>query len=354
MRKKVLLPIPMLDPEGERVLSQEVDLIYGLEEMPPGRRLDLITSDQARHMAEVIEASLPEVHGMTFDFGATPDIWKKAPKLEVFASPGSGVDGIDLEAATAAGVAIVHAAGAGYIAVAEHAVGLMLALAKKIALLDRKFHRDKRWPVEWGSLATVGTVLDGKALGIVGFGYIGREIARKCQSAFNMRVFAYDPRYDPLEAGRLGVQLISDLEDLVSRVDFLSINCPHTPETRCLIGERVLKAMKPTAYIVNCARGAIIDEEALVRALQEGWIAGAGIDSLYPEGGRDNHPIYDLENVVLTPHTAGRSAEMWPMLARVTAEAMLAVLRGEKSHQVVNPEVWPKLQERQTKERRGA
>ena len=267
-----------------------------------------------------------------------------APTLEVIGIPGSGWDHVDVDGATAAGVLVVNAAGAQHAAVAEHGVGLMLALAKRIAESDRIFHAQGRflgrehftgdgwpgWPHE----------ISGTTIGIVGFGFIGRDLARKCRLAFDMQVLAYDPFADPDEMARQGVEWVPTLADLLPRCDFVSLHVPLIDATRNLVGEAELRSMRPTAYLINLARGGVVDEAALLHALEEGWIAGAGLDVFAEEPGPDGHPLYGLPNVVCTAHIGGWVEEAVPRLATVMAREMLTALRGERPWRVINPEAW--------------
>ena len=242
----------------------------------------------------------------------------------------------------AAGVLVVNAAGAQHAAVAEHGIGLMLSLAKRIAYSDRIFHAEKRfvgrehfmgdgWP-GWAH------ELSGSTVGIVGFGFIGRDLARKCRLGFDMTVLTYDPFFDPDEAQRMGARPIGSLAELLPQCDYVTLHVPLTESTRHLFGEDELRAMKPTAYLINLARGGIVDEDALIRALTEGWIAGAGLDVFAEEPGPDGHPLYGLDNVVCTAHIGGWVVEAVPRLSAVMAREMLTVLRGERPWRVVNPE----------------
>jgi len=197
------------------------------------------------------------------------DVLAASPVLEVIGIPGSGWDQIDVAGATARGIPVVNAAGAQHAAVAEHAVGLMLSLVKRIAVSDRLFHAEKRfvgrdhftgdawpgWPEELG----------GKTIGIIGFGFIGRDLARKCRLGFDMTVLAYDPYVDPDEVARQGVAPVADLDRLLGTSDFVSLHLPLTQATRHIIGERELRLMQPHSYLINLSRAGTVAEEALVR-----------------------------------------------------------------------------------------
>jgi phosphoglycerate dehydrogenase-like enzyme/NAD(P)-dependent dehydrogenase (short-subunit alcohol dehydrogenase family) len=271
-----------------------------------------------------------------------------APRLEVVFVRGSGFEDVDVEAATEHGVACVNSAGVNAAPVADEAIGLMLALSLQIAYVDRSMHREGRW-ISFADLGASGhhpRMLTGKTMGIVGFGFVGRELARRCVDGFRMRVLVFDPFFDPAEAERLGVEPVEGLEELLPQVDFLSLNVPLTPATEGLIGEEELRAMKPGAILVNTGRGATLDTAALVRALRDGHLGGAGLDVVEPEPLPDGHPLFGLDNVVLSPHISGGADDAMEELGVASATQALRVLRGLPSHRVLNPEVLPRLAER--------
>jgi phosphoglycerate dehydrogenase-like enzyme len=336
MRKRVLLSSPMFDPAGEELLRKEVDLLDGSRLAPAER-----------------DAALAGAHGLYAPGPVGAALIARAPRLEVIGFPGSGFEAIDTAAATRAGVAVVYAAGSQYAAVAEHALGLMLSLAKRIGFADRRMHAEKRFPPReaysgegWPGFPHE---IDRKTVLILGFGFIGRDLARKCRVAFDMGVLAYDPYFDPMEAERQGVRLSrrrSELRQLIAQADFVVLCLPLGAETRHIVGEDELRAMKPGAYLINVSRGGTVDEAALIRALQQGRIAGAGIDVFDPEPASDGHPFFSMENVVVTPHIGGWVREALPRLVTNTAREMLAALRGERPLRLANPEVWDAPQRR--------
>ena len=221
MPKRVLLVTPMLDPVGDEMLRREVEVIPGWDLDPQERA-----------------AALADVQGLGGG-GSTEDI-DNGPRLEVIVSYGSGCEHIDLDAATAAGILVVNAAGSQYSAVAEHGLGLMLAFAKRIAYADRVMHTERRFvgrdPFSRSGWPGWPTLLRGKTLGVVGFGFIGRDLAEKCRVAFDMEVLAYSPRADPEETARQRVTLVDDLDELLARSDYVSLSMPLTDETRGMIG----------------------------------------------------------------------------------------------------------------------
>ncbi len=260
----------------------------------------------------------------------TRELIEEAENLKVIARAGVGVDNIDVEAATERGIIVVNAPESSSISVAEHTMGLMLALARRIPQADRSVRRG-----EWERQRFIGVELAGKVLGIIGLGRIGRQVAKRAR-AFEMEVIAFDPYISEEVAEELGVELVEDLDELLRRADVVTIHVPLTEETRGMIGERELKLMKESAFLINCARGEVVDEEALVRALKEGWIAGAALDVFAEEPPGEDHPLYELDNVVLTPHIGGSTSEAQRAAGLIVAREIERVLKGEIPENVVN------------------
>ncbi|KYH36891.1 MAG: 3-phosphoglycerate dehydrogenase [Candidatus Bathyarchaeota archaeon B24] len=244
----------------------------------------------------------------------------RAPRLKVIARAGVGLDNVDVDYAVKRGITLLSTGDASTEAVAELTIGLMIALARRITELDRKMKRGN-----WCKNSGAGVELRGKTLGIIGLGRIGSRVAELAR-VFGMRVVAYDPYVSREKAERLGVELKQRLEDLLRESDFVSIHAVLTEETEGMIGERELRLMKPTAYLVNTARGAIVDEEALVRALEGGWIAGAALDVYEREP--PSSRLAGLENVILTPHVGASTVEAQKRIARVLAEKILVALEN--------------------------
>jgi D-3-phosphoglycerate dehydrogenase len=252
---------------------------------------------------------------------------------------GHGFEGVDVEAATRAGILVTNAARICHLEVANHAAALILALNRKLCQYDRAM-RTGVWDRPAGRPITP---LDGETAGLVGLGEIGQALARRLQP-FGLRVIAYDPYVEEHVPRELGVRLVADLHALLGESDWVSVQVPLNAGTRHLIGERELRAMKRTAYLVNCCRGGVVDEATLTRALKGGWIAGAGLDVFEQEPTDPANPLLRLENVVATPHAAGESTESAALSARVASRQAAAVLRGEWPDRVVNPAVYGRLQ----------
>ena len=226
---------------------------------------------------------------------------RQAAKLQVIGRAGVGVDNIDLEAATKAGIAVINTPGANAVAVAEHTLGLMLALSRHIPRADCTTRAGK-----WEKKSLQGTELRGKVLGIVGLGKIGLEVAKRAQS-FDMDVIAHDPFVSLSAASQPGIKLLP-LDDVLTGSDYLSLHVSLTPQTVGMINETSLHKMKGGVRIINCARGELIDEAALARAIRSGHVAGAALDVFTEEPPR-NSPLLGLDNVIVTPHIAGSTYE---------------------------------------------
>jgi phosphoglycerate dehydrogenase-like enzyme len=256
-----------------------------------------------------------------------------AGDLVVIGRSGAGYDKIDLEACTDNDVALFHAPFALNHPTASSALLFMLALAKRLPQQERVV-REGRWERQ---AAVMGGELQGRTLGIVGLGHSGRELVRLV-GPFAMRVLAHSPHADPAEAAGLRVRLTT-LDEVLREADFLSLHCRLTPATRRLLGAAELARMKPGAYLINVARGELIDQAALVEALRGGRLAGAGLDVFEVEPLPPGDPLLALDNVLLTPHWSASTSDVWAATGRAMAEGMLRAARGEVPEHVVNREV---------------
>lgn len=263
----------------------------------------------------------------------TRKIINSANRLKVICRTGIGFDMVDIEAATEKGILVCNVPGQHRYAVAEHALALILALAKNLIKSDKQL-RVKGWSSRadiWPSCLE----LKGKVLGVIGLGESGFEIAIR-GSAFGMSIFAYDPYISPKKAESIGVKLV-DLDDLIKKSDFISIHCPLNKETHHLIDNHRLNLMKSSAFLINCARGPIVDNEALIKSLSSGEIAGAGLDVFEEEPLELDNPLLKMDNVILTAHIAGMAKEVRKRVMGIVVENTLRVLRGETPSYIVNP-----------------
>jgi len=251
---------------------------------------------------------------------------------------GSGTDNIPVAEAGELGILVANTPEAVAVTVAEHVMGLLLAVIRQIAIQDRAvragtWDRYHAWP-NWHMV--------GQTFGLIGFGHIARHVVRKA-TGFEMKAISFDPVVDAEVMAGLGVESVS-FEDLLKRSDFLTIHCPLTDQTHHLIGERELRMMKPEAVLINTSRGKVIDEAALARALAKGWIAAAGLDVLEQQPPDPDNPLLKLDNVVITPHIAGYSdtyvRDFWGHSVRTLIE----MSTGRRPLWVVNPHVKPRFE----------
>ncbi|MGY4569311.1 hydroxyacid dehydrogenase [Bradyrhizobium sp. USDA 3256] len=269
-------------------------------------------------------------------FHAHAELLKRAPNLLIVSSNGAGFDPVDVDACTAAGVLVVNQSGGNANSVAEHALGMMLTLSKRIIQSDRRLRREAN--VNRNDL--IGNELKDKTVGIVGLGNVGRRIAELCRGLLHMKVIAYDPYLTADEMAKRGGEKV-ELDDLLRRADFVSISCPLDKNSRGMIGARQFALMQPHAYFVTTARGFIHDEEALEEALRDKRIAGAGLDVWDKEPPPPDHPLLQFDNVLASPHTAGVTREARINMGRIAAEQILDALDGKRPPRIINPEVWP-------------
>jgi len=269
-------------------------------------------------------------------YHAGRELLARAPNLLVVSTNGSGYDTVDLAACTAAGVLAVNQAGGNREAVAEHVLGMMLCLSKRIIEVDRAMRRAP----DVNRDAFMGNDIHGKTIGIVGLGHVGSRVAALCRGLFAMRVLAYDPYLSAMEIANRGAEKV-ELRDLLGGADFVSINCPRTAETRGMIGAAELALMQPHAFFITTARGGIHDEAALATALREKRIAGAGLDVWAKEPPPPDHPLMGFDNVLVSPHTAGVTREARETMARIAAEQLLGIFDGKRPPRLLNPEAWP-------------
>jgi D-3-phosphoglycerate dehydrogenase len=259
---------------------------------------------------------------------ATADIIEAGKKLQVIARAGVGLDNIDVDAATRQGIVVVNAPTGNTMAAAEHTMALMLAMARHIPQADTRLKSGV-----WQRSDYVGTELRDKTLGIIGLGNVGSEVARRAQS-FKMRLIGYDPFISPDYANNLSVELVS-MEQLLKESDFITLHLPLTSETKNLIGAKELSKVKPTVRIINCARGGLIDEEALFKAIEVGKVAGAAFDVFVKEPVTDSI-LFKSDKIIVTPHLGASTTEAQSSVALEVAEQVLAVLKGQPAKYAVN------------------
>jgi D-3-phosphoglycerate dehydrogenase len=251
------------------------------------------------------------------------EIMQAAPQLKVVARHGTGVEAIDHEAAAEFGIVVVNTPEANVESVAEQCLAFMLVLGKRVLESDAAI-REGDWDSRY---QLIGTELLGKTLGLVGFGRIGQRVAELSHSSLSMPIKYFDVVSYPDFESALGAEKLS-LDEILECADFISIHVPLLESTKGLIGEVELKRMKPTAFLINSSRGPVVDQRALIKALKNGWIRGAGLDVYDPEPLPPDNPLLGMDNVVLSPHMASHTDEALFRMAMVI-EDVLAVIRGE-------------------------
>lgn len=276
----------------------------------------------------------------------TRQILEAAPRLRVIGRHGVGYDTIDVAAATEMNIPVVYTPAANTESVAEIAMGYMICLGRKLVQAHTAMRSGKLLSDTYtlsvmsqkGGLANAD--LRGKTLGVIGVGRIGSLVSRQAIAAFRMRVLGYDPYVDATTLAGYGVQKVEKLEEMLPQCDFVTIHCPGGAETRHMMNEGTLSLMKPSAYLLNTARGTVIHEAGLIQALQSGKIAGAAVDVYDPEPPRADNPLLRMDNVIVTPHYCAMTEESLYNMGTMVAQGVLDGLNGKKPEYLVNPEVW--------------
>ena len=314
----------------------------------PDVQVDKLANDTPGHLAEPV---LAQAHAyqigssrqeLAMELQGYAPLLNRCPNLLALSTNGAGFDTVSLADATAAGVAVVNQAGGNKEGVAEHVMAMMLALSKRIMLSDHAMRRGAAYERR----DFMGDDVQGRTIGVIGLGHVGSRVAELCRGLFRMRVLAFDPYLSPDEVTARGAEKVATLEDLLRRADYVSVNCPHTAETRFMFGAAQFAQMRPDAYFITTARGGIHDEAALAAALAARQIAGAGLDVWEDEPPPADHPLLQFDNVLVSPHTAGITRQSRHNIARIAAEQMLDILDGRKPPRLLNPEVWPAYGER--------
>ena len=315
---KVLLYEPM-DPQGTKLLEEKCDVIYA----------ESVEEENLIRQARDVDAIIIRARG-----SVSKALMVSASRLKVVGRHGVGLENIDLMAAKEHGIEVVYTPAANAQSVAEHFVGLALMLAKKLRLGDMGL-RVGNWNARY---ELIGKELYGKTLGVAGLGRIGKLTAGICHNGFGMSVLYYDvisfsEAEQELDAKRV------DLKTLFREADFISINMPLLPQTRGIINADLLKLMKPTAFLINMARGPLWNEADVLRALEENWIAGVGSDVFEVEPSPADNPLFKMDNFVGTPHMAAHTEEAMLRMSMVSRD-ILAVLEGRKPEFPVPEEVY--------------
>ncbi len=319
--KRVLLPQP-IESEAVSLLEKAGCEIISSPDRSP----------------EAVAPLMETAHGLILRTGIkiTRQLMAHADCLEIISRTGGGFDNVDVAAATDKGVIVTANIGVNTISVVEHCLSLMLALSKQLPAMDRAVRKD-RYAIRYQNLPQD---LQGKTLGLVGFGRIGSGLGQACRHLFEMNVIVYDP-FIPETVKRSCCEWVDfvDMETLFSQADVVSVHVPLTEATRHAVGARELSRMKPKALLINTSRGAVVDERALFKVLRDQRIGGAGLDVFEQEPPRADHPLLGLDNVILTPHTAALTHDSVIRMAVTAAECVLSVFNGKEPPNVANPEV---------------
>ncbi|MGB9857332.1 MAG: phosphoglycerate dehydrogenase [Dictyoglomaceae bacterium] len=312
----------------EKILVSDPIAEQGLEKLKEYFQVDYKPGILREELLKII----PEYSGLVVrsETKVTKEIIEEGKKLKVIGRAGVGVDNIDVEYATRKGILVINAPEGNTIAAAEHTMALILSLSRKI---PQAFYSLKEG--KWERKKFIGHELYGKTLGLIGLGRIGSEVAKRAK-AFKMKVVAYDPFIPVERAKELEVELLNNMDELLKISDYVSLHLPLTPETENLIGERELNLMKPTSFLINSARGKLVDENALYNALKEGRIAGCALDVFREEPLSPNNPLLTLDNVVLTPHLGASTQEAQEKVALIVAEEIIKYFKGEPVLNAVN------------------
>jgi D-3-phosphoglycerate dehydrogenase len=319
--KRVLLPQPIESEAAEALEQAGVDMVVAQDPSP-----------------ETVGPLLNGVQGLILRTGIkiTRDLMDLARDLQVISRTGGGLDNVDVDAATKKNIIVTSNLGVNTSSVVEHALALMLALAKQIPIMDRAV-RNEDFKIRYKNLPRD---LRGKTLGLLGFGRIGSELGRSCRELFDMQVISHDPYVsETVRVGCKGRVEFVKREELFDRSDVLSIHVPLTATTHHAVGQQELALMKSSAIVINTARGPIVDQSALLTALQNRQIAGAGLDVFEQEPIAADNPLLGLDNIILTPHSAALTRECVIRMALEAVKCTLEVFSGRVPPNVANPQV---------------
>uniref|UniRef100_UPI0035B434C6 hydroxyacid dehydrogenase n=1 Tax=Hylemonella sp. TaxID=2066020 RepID=UPI0035B434C6 len=335
MKKQVVRSDLWIDGAFDKRLAQEKDIAVSVFPVrgDTQRALDTLASAHVYHISAAKD-ELPK------EWFARAELLARCPKLLCVSSNGAGYDTVDVAACTAAGVIVVNQAGGNAASVAEHTLGLMLGVSRRMIEGDRRLHRE----IGYSRESVMGHEIQGKTIGLVGIGHIGKRVA-KLARAFGMNVIATDPFVHPDEIIRRGAKAVS-FEELLTQSDFVSLHCPRDASTMKMMNAATFSKMKKGSIFITTARGGIHDEAALVEALESGHLAGAGIDVWDQEPPPLDHPLLAMDNVYGTFHMAGVTHESRRNVAAIGAEQIADLLAGGSPPRLINPEAWPEFLKR--------
>ncbi|MBC5689448.1 hydroxyacid dehydrogenase [Mediterraneibacter sp. NSJ-55] len=330
LKKKVLIT-QFIHPDGMKILEDAIEHVVLAPDPKPETLLSM--------MDESIDGIIVRHNRLT------SEMIQKCPNLQVIARHGIGTELIDLEAATKQGVIVTNTPHAATVSVAEHTMMYILMLGRKIMTADKEQKK--------GNFAIKVTYkpddIEGKTVGIIGLGHIGSIVAKYC-NIFDMNVIAYDPRLSPEDGAKYGAKMMPDMDSVLKKADFVTLHTPQTEETIHMMSTEQFEKMKPSAYFINCSRGPIVDEKALIEALENQTIAGAALDVFETEPTDKDGKLLDayqklfsMENLIISPHSSALTVSGSRKMAVQSAEQMVKVLKGEKADWIVNTAVLEKL-----------
>lgn len=314
--KKVLVN-EKVSPDALAILATAGEVVY----MPSGDH------DEFRKLVKDVTAVMLDT---TIKF--TPELMDMAPNLKVISRTGTGVDNVDIAAATERGIMVLHTPDANTVTVAEHTVALIGAVTKHLLFLDKETREGK---FKTARRLYLPIDLDGKTLGIIGYGRIGKQVAKKCMGAFNMKVIIYDPYIDDSVVAP-GVTRYADEAQVYKEADIVSLHVPHNETTSGHVNEKLLSLMKPSAYLINTARGRIVDEAYVVKMLEEDKLAGAAFDVLANEPPVDGELFLQNPKTIVSPHTAALTNECTVRVACEAAAGIVDFLEGRMPKSIFN------------------
>jgi len=309
---------------GLRIIKEKFDAEVWPEYAPPPKKVIIEKAAKVDALATLLSDKIDA------------EVYNAAPKLKIVAQMAVGFDNIDIAEATIRGIYVTNTPGVLTDTTADFAWVLLMATARRVAEADQ-YVRTGQWKVGWHPMMLQGRDLYGATLGIVGLGRIGCAIAKRAKG-FDMKVLYNDVVRRPDFEREYGIQFV-DVEYLFKNSDFITINVPLVKETHHLVDEKKLRMMKKTAYIINNARGPVVDEKALYKALKEGWIAGAGLDVFEQEPTPMDNPLLKLGNIVVAPHISSASYETRSKMAEMVADNLVAFFEGKTPPNLVNSEV---------------
>lgn len=338
VQKRVVRSNLWIDRAFDEGLASDPNVSLGVfpVEGDPAIAWDMLAGAHVYHISAAKD-ELPQ------PYFARAELLRRCPNLLCVSAGGAGYDTVDVAACTAAGVAVVNQAGGNAASVAEHTIGLMLGVSRRMVEGDRRMRRE----IGYAREDVMGHEIRGYTLGLVGIGHIGRRVAALAR-AFGMEVVATDPFLSAEEIELRGAKPVQ-FDELLAQSDFVSLHCPRDTSTLKMMNANAFARMRKGAIFITTARGGIHDEAALTQALQSGHLAGAGIDVWDQEPPPLDHPLLAMENVFATFHVAGVTHEGRRNVATISAEQIVGVLAGGRPPRLINPEVWPEFERRRAR-----